>query len=324
MRTAPTRAAAVALTVGCAPVWGGPEYGFDWATIGDPGNAPGHRDAFGDFFDGEIGAVGYTYRMSRTEMTWGQYAEFIQAFRPHWTGDPRSFGFTGLPVFTTDDGQTYQVAPGYENVAAEPSWGMAARYANWLHNGKAGDAQAFSTGAYDTSDWVWSAGDPAVVLQGNFERSADARYWIPSEDEWVKAAYYDPNRNGEGRPGYWLHPNGSDEWTPADQTSSSMILNPPLPVGSFPDTQSPWGLLDLSGGASEWVGRWQGGAGISFFLARGSSEGDMLWIDDDSFHDFPLFSSPATNRHGLRLAASVPAPATALPFLAVFAWPRRR
>ena len=32
---------------------------------------------------------------------------------------------------------------------------------------------------------------------------------MTSEDEWYKAAYYDPNKNGVG-PGYWLYPTKSD------------------------------------------------------------------------------------------------------------------
>jgi hypothetical protein len=39
---------------------------------------------------------------------------------------------------------------------------------------------------------------------------AIARYWIPTENEWYKAAYYDPAKGGVGVPGYWNYPTRSD------------------------------------------------------------------------------------------------------------------
>jgi formylglycine-generating enzyme required for sulfatase activity len=38
----------------------------------------------------------------------------------------------------------------------------------------------------------------------------DARYWIPTENEWYKAAYYDPSPQGPADH-YWLYPWRSDE-----------------------------------------------------------------------------------------------------------------
>lgn len=41
-------------------------------------------------------------------------------------------------------------------------------------------------------------------------KTAVARYWIPTENEWYKAAYYDPAKGGVGVPGYWTYPTRSD------------------------------------------------------------------------------------------------------------------
>ena len=41
-------------------------------------------------------------------------------------------------------------------------------------------------------------------------KTAIARYWIPTENEWYKAAYYDPSKGGVGVPGYWNYPTRSD------------------------------------------------------------------------------------------------------------------
>ena len=40
--------------------------------------------------------------------------------------------------------------------------------------------------------------------------SQDARYWIPTENEWYKAAYYDPSPQGPADH-YWLYPWRSDQ-----------------------------------------------------------------------------------------------------------------
>ena len=44
----------------------------------------------------------------------------------------------------------------------------------------------------------------------NLYRHKDAKYFLPSEDEWYKAAYYDPNKGGAGVGGYWDYATGSD------------------------------------------------------------------------------------------------------------------
>jgi len=312
--TPPLRPAAIALgllgTVLASPAFGVPDYGVEWGTIGDAGNPPYFRDSNDD---GYVGSVGYSYRMSRTELTWSQYAEFVQAYRPYWNSNPNTFALTGGILSTSDGGQTYQVAPGWEHVAAEPGWAFAAMYANWLQNDKGSNADAFTHGAYDTSDWVWDSSHPGRVLSGTFERSPGAEYWIPNDDEWIKAAYYDPNRYGDDQPGYWLNPAQSDDWIPASQTSSAMNNYPPLPVGSFPDTQSPWGLLDLSGGVEEWVeNSFATSTSITFFGTRGSAAGDHTWQYNDNINSALRRNLSMTGLGiGLHLASAIPSPSTA-------------
>ncbi len=40
--------------------------------------------------------------------------------------------------------------------------------------------------------------------------------WIPSESEWYKAAYYDPNKGGAGVGGYWAQATQSNTMTTND------------------------------------------------------------------------------------------------------------
>ncbi|GJM18132.1 MAG: hypothetical protein DHS20C14_03450 [Phycisphaeraceae bacterium] len=295
---------------------------MDWVTVEDPGNVAYDRPDTNPLFSGPRGSVVYKYRISKTELTNTQWAEFVQAFSPYWEGSPSSFDLTGVGVVTPDNGTTYVAARGVEYAPADVTWQLAAMYANWMHNGKSGERAAFESGAYDTSDWVWDHSNPNSIT-GTFERQDGARFWIPNEDEWIKAVYYDPNRYGEGQGGYWQWPTASDNPTPADQTSASMSdLARFLPVGSFPDAVSPWGLLDVSGGLPEWLENSLQGS-HTVFLVDGSGTG-LGWPDAEDWIDWrPQTFRPTTGSIGLRLAARVPTPSVVLPFLFVFAWRRR-
>ena len=52
----------------------------------------------------------------------------------------------------------------------------------------------------------------AYTLSGNtgiITKNVSATVWLPSEDEWCKAAYYDPTP-GASTNNYWLYPTQSD------------------------------------------------------------------------------------------------------------------
>ncbi|MGP1311145.1 MAG: SUMF1/EgtB/PvdO family nonheme iron enzyme, partial [Phycisphaerales bacterium] len=263
--------AAGMLTAGSTAEAGGvpPSYGFDFATIGDVGNP--HYMPTSGAFPRPRGRVDYEYRIAKTEVRAVEWLEFVRAYAPHYTpgevgGGGNNNGFTGQYIFengTLPDGTTnYSLLPSNNNRPANMSWYMAARYCNWLHNGKASGKWAFEDGAYDTS--VFEQID-ANEFTMEYARRADAKYWIPSVDEWTKAAYWDPNRYGEGLGGYWEFPNTSDvapvsglPGEGGETSAGDAVLALPDPyvvefVGLYPDVQSPWGLLDLSGTRRDWT-----------------------------------------------------------------------
>lgn len=140
---------------------------------------------------------------------------------------------------------------------------MAAMACNWLHNGKATNREAFLSGSYDVATFGYVAG----IFTDQLQHSPGARYWIPTFDEMLKASHYDPDRNGQEQGGWWLYNNSSD---------TAPVGGPPgvgdgnfnwagpggsqftVPLGSYPQTQSPWGLLDLAEGTREWTeGVWE-------------------------------------------------------------------
>jgi sulfatase modifying factor 1 len=216
------RRAAVAVLL--AAVWGSGvpvrvavgAVAFDWVTVGDPGNAPDTqvmtKGPVADFTTG-YGAVDYTYRIAKQQVTNTQYVAFLNAVDPAGTNLLRVYdarmttnnlgaAYTGGIDFnaTAGDGAKYSVKSGQANYPATwINWVSGARFVNWLANGQG--AGATETGVYDMS-----------LMTGQFAppppRAADAPIFIPSENEWYKAAYYDPTKDGTG--GYWQYGTRSD------------------------------------------------------------------------------------------------------------------
>lgn len=132
------------------------------------------------------GAVGYTYQISKFLITNDEYCVFLNSkaksdtralYNINMTADNERGGIVraGAPS------SYYYVSK--RNFGNKPvnyvNWIDCARYCNWLHNG-ATDSSDTENGAYTISSI------------GAVARNTNARYWIPSENEWYKAAFYDP------------------------------------------------------------------------------------------------------------------------------------
>jgi formylglycine-generating enzyme required for sulfatase activity len=304
-----------------------PNYGYEWATIESPGNrfanpqeAPRNFPPFSAPV--HVGGVRNTFRIATTEVTVGQWLEFVQSYYP-FHDDPRGgriqSEFTGLWVFARNRNLAlppeFYVAPGSENYPTNMGWRFAARYVNWLHNGKVNEKWAFEGGVYDTTTFTLN---PNGTFNDQRSRNLDATFWIPSRDELTKAFYYDPDRYGPGEEGYWLYPDGSNTelvggppGSPGAQTNAGRWGDPfeSYDVGSYPDTTTPWGLLDASGGMREWTEEFDPSPfGPRNRTTLGSSRYGLLTLDrlDNAS------SGRATNPgfRGIRIASAVPTPAT--------------
>lgn len=309
------------------------EAGFEFATVGARGNAawPGTPN---DLFAGR-GSVSYDYRISRLEITTDQWMEFVNAFGP--LGDPYNFrtargsGFR-LNAFYPGPGFQVEYQPGISNPGMQPvlgiSWRNAARYCNWLHNGKQAVFAALENGAYNTSTW---GVDPiSGYLTDAITHETGARYWIPTLDEWLKAAYFDPSRYALGVSGWWEYPNRSAVPLIAGlpgigQTSGGLHVLSPfglVPLLAYPTEMSPWGLFDTSGGASELTEEPLFPTAFFRRNAMGADELSALAYLLD-----PIGSYTAEGAFtGLRIATSVPNPTAsfALPLGLFFLQRRRR
>ena len=304
------------------------DFGIDFVTVGAPGNAAydGPDSAFSFSVKGR-GSVPYAYRISRTEVTMGDWFEFLQAYAPFV--DPR---FANSAQFTTDrtfqtgfDANgvpTYATDPALNNFVANPSWRFAARYVNWLNNGKAITRDAFETGVYDTSTFgeIRDENGKFLGFTDQMTRSPGAKFWIPTLDEWMKAAHYDPNKFGPGQEGWWTHPGGQDEplrpglpGEPGAQTAAGLSpVDVPFDVsleeaGLYPETQAPWGLLDTSGTLSELIGDTIGARNIRILAGSVRFAGPFSWPHSDQVNVFGT-ADPQTAFFTFRIATVVPAP----------------
>jgi formylglycine-generating enzyme len=152
------------------------------------------------------------------------------------------------------------------------SWFDAARFCNWLHNGRptgGQDATTTERGAY-TLDGATN-GLSIVLNRG-------AKFWIPSEDEWYKAAYYHPAGRGGDVDNYWIYPMRSNAvpsnavgplpnqanfrttFYSVTQSLYSVSQNYLSDAGSYTAGESYFGTFDQGGNVSEWTDAVAGGS----------------------------------------------------------------
>lgn len=197
------------------------EVTFDWATVGNPGNAADTlvmtKGPSADNTSG-YGAVGYTFRISKHDVTNSQYVEFLNKVDPSGSNSLKVYNANmsnagGLGAASTGgidfnsgaaSGSKYTVKSGQGNYPAVwLNWVSSARFVNWLANGQGSGGT--ESGVYDMSLIPLSSSGFTTPPP----RAAESTFFIPSENEYYKAAYYDPTRNG-GAGGYWQYGTRSD------------------------------------------------------------------------------------------------------------------
>jgi formylglycine-generating enzyme required for sulfatase activity len=243
-----------------------PDYDFQWATITHAGNAPYLWPEPGSPEPVPAGSVGYEFRISRLEVTTSQWMEFVNTFSTQsdelrFFGEPTFWGAGPDPTYE-GPGMRWRLG-GSPDAGMRPvsgiTWREAAQFTNWLHNDKGSNLSAIAAGAYDTSTF---STNPDGTFNDQLVRSPGAKFWIPSLDEWIKAAHFDPDRHGPEQPGWWAYPQESDEppigGLPGIGETNAGFDIPGfgewrIPLGSYPEVQSPWGLWDVSGAAAEWL-----------------------------------------------------------------------
>lgn len=216
-------AASVAATMAALTSSASAEITFAWATVGNPGNAA-------DPISG-IGSVANEYRIAKHEVTNDQYAAFLNAVAPTDTNSLYSIGMGldphgGITQNGSSGSFTYSVKANMGNKPVNfVSFFDAMRFVNWLHNGQptgAQDASTTESGVYTISDGLSET------------RAVGARFFIPTENEWYKAAYHQPSAQGGDADDYWLYPTASNlDPTVALANTTGDISNPGANVANY-------------------------------------------------------------------------------------------
>jgi formylglycine-generating enzyme len=242
---------------------------IDLVTVGNPGNK-GELSGGGPVGSGPsvtVGAVPYTYQIGKSEVTAGQYTDFLNAVAKTDTYNLYSQGMSdnqyGCKIQRSGDSgnYVYTVDNNYVNRPVNyVTWGDAARFCNWLANGqRTGDQGSLTTedGSYELNGATSQSELMAVA------RKSGATWVIPSEDEWYKAAYH---KNDGPTGNYWHFPTGTDE-TPSNAIAdpdpgnnanfyqNGFTLGPPYyttEAGKFEKSKSPYGTYDQGGNVWEW------------------------------------------------------------------------
>ncbi|MFM7242575.1 MAG: formylglycine-generating enzyme family protein [Planctomycetaceae bacterium] len=294
---------------------------IDWVTVGDAGN---EADTTGQ--PNPAGAVNYAYRIGKYEVTIQQYTDFLNAVDPNGTNPyglyNNSMGTNGnirgiLFSSGSASGQKYSPIGSPNRPITYVSWFDAARFANWMQNGQGSGST--ETGAYtlvdgQTSGWA-SAKNPG------------ATFYIPTENEWYKAAFY---KGGSAYARYWDYAmksnNGPSNSTSTDgRTNQANFLdgvytvtqsfdydsnqNYLTDVGAFTNSASYYGTFDQTGNVYEWNDL-TGAAGSSRGLRGGGwNTGTLVYLS--RFARGVYDPSYEFNDYGFRLAS--PASLVAVP-----------
>jgi len=318
-------AATVALVAACfvmTPAHA--EVTIDMVTVGNAGNAA-------DPLMGK-GSVDREYRIGKYEVTIQQYTDFLNAvaatdtYGLYNTSMASDLNIAGISQSGTSGAYSYSViAPsgitpaGASSPGNRPityvSWFDAARFANWMHNGQGSGST--ETGAYTLVGGQTSGTAP--------KQNDGAQFYIPTENEWYKAAYFSPVLNS-GIGGYYTYATQSND-APGNNIGSGLNQanyaangysvtqsgdrvdnqNYLTDVGAFTNSASYYGTFDQSGNVFEWndltgvAGSDRGlrGGGWYFYSEASLSSNSGLSSYDPSFEDSSV---------GFRLASPVVVP----------------
>jgi MYXO-CTERM domain-containing protein len=235
----------------------GNEFTIDFVNIGNAGNA---ADTTG------YGAVPYQYRVGTYEIT--------------------------------QDAITKATASGMANVtagawtgsqpAANISWYEAAAFVNWLNTSTGKTAAYNLTFSGSWSMTLWSSEQAWTAGGTNLYRNKDAFYFLPSENEWYKAAYYNP-----GGSDYFLYPTASSSVPTAVASGTNAGTAVYASAAEVP------AIVDIAGGLSPYGTMGQGG-NVFEWNESAFDGSNSLSSEDRAFRGGFWFSSESNLRSSLR------------------------
>lgn len=278
----------------------------EYVTVGDPGNP--NDPVTGNLY----GGVATTYAIGTYEVTINQYAEFLNAvaatdtyslYNSAMASDLNSAGISRTNSYGS---YTYSVIGSGARPVTHVSFYDALRYANWL-----------GTGSTETGAYTLLGGTPVPSNWETVTRNGGAQVWIPSENEWYKAAYYDPSAGGPADD-YWLYPMRSDAVptsnTPGAGTNRGSFDDGDFAVtqsgsydpgqnyltdaGAYTDSASYYGTFDQGGNVWEWndtiISSDRGLRGGAWDLVELNLQASSRYSDEPTYDDINIGFRVAT------------------------------
>ncbi len=243
------------------------------------------------------------YRMGTFEITNDQWTKFSASLGVPVTGDP-SIAYDADPHWTGTNVPTNNV-----------SWYEAAQFVNYLNTSTGHQAAYKFTGTQGQSDYALDTWSEAESDNGNLYRHEDTFYYIPTEDEWVKAAYWNGTtlQTYATKPGDTLHQGDGVSGTGWNYYDNGYATDPygPWDVGSGSEELN--GTYDMMGNVWEWMESPYSDSTYGTGSNRGVRGGSYFYYDY-----YFLASSIRHYGHpdiegssvGFRVASEVPEPCT--------------
>lgn len=248
---------------------GAPLVTIETIEVGDANNSPITVNGV------PLGSISSEFRIATFEVTIAQYAAFLNAIATRTDTANGSIVDSLYDSRMASDTNVAGISRSGQGIATAPyvyttigdtlkpiayvTWFNAARFANWMHNGSNESADTES-GAYTLS----------LATSGTITRNPGATWWIPSENEWFKAAYY---KAGGTDAGYWRYPTQSNDFPNNNDSSGtnqanfrrlgvySITQSSTLDssenyltaAGTFTNSPSAYGTFDQGGNVDEWT-----------------------------------------------------------------------
>ena len=278
----------------------GNEFTIDFVNIGNAGNAADSTT---------YGAVPYEYRASTYEISQDAINKATAS------------GLVGVTAGAWTGNQP----------AANINWYDAAAFVNWL-NTSTGNTAAYDL-TFSDSQWsmaLWSSEQAWTAGGTNLYRNKDAFYFLPSENEWYKAAYYNPAGSN-----YFLYPTASSSAPAAVASGTSAgtaVYNRAASVPAIVDSAgglSPYGTMGQGGNVREWNESAFDGSYYTSYENRATRGGGWVATADGLRSSVRLSLVPGFEGSGIGFrVASVPEPSTYVLVLmgagALYLWKRRK